>query len=235
MAANAILNLILPALLAGAAAGDSRGLDLNLPCEDSHFGTQPSCDVVVRSVHGPVAFWNGTAWARLRPNMIFSNNPTIRPGPESSVDLSAGPEIIFRLVSDRALKVTAFVVKRKAPGACDGDDSGASAPPLALQIEAGNVLRGPGEIEFGVLANGDVEVKSGEVTVRGDGKTHLLEDGGYFAASTGEALLPRNSRRGVSGGTAPRILGCSIETAAQPLLFASGLENARHGACLAGR
>jgi hypothetical protein len=226
---------MMPVFVAAAAAADFPGSEPIQSADDGDIVPTSCVIVVVRSVHGPVAYWDGKTWARLRPNLVFSNTPSIRPGPDSSVDLSAGNDIALRMVTDRALKVTAVVVKHSTSARFG--DPGAESPnsPLVVKIQAGSIARGPGEIEFTVLANADVVVSAGEVTVTGDGKPHLLEDGSCFEANTGEARRLTAPKLRDSAAASAKILSCSVVSAPQPVLFAGGLENARRGAYLAGR
>jgi hypothetical protein len=231
---NAILNLILPVLL-GAASGVASGVgESPAPAADAELPTPSTNAITVRSVCGRAFYWDGNAWARIRPNMVFNRNPLIRPDAESTVDLSADNQLALRLVTDRGLKVTAFVVRHVASQNSNADSTH-SAAPQAFQIQAGSVVRGPGEIEFAVCANGNVQVNAGEVTVTRDGKTHLVEDNAYFNAATGEVRRQVTPQQADGRGESSKILSCSIAPTPRPTLFAVGLENARRGAYLAGQ
>jgi hypothetical protein len=137
--------------------------------------------VVIRAVHGPVQYWDGSLWAALRPNLVLTNGLEFRPGADSSFDLFGGEGVCMRLTADHRQKIRAFLVR------CGKVSESGAAGALG--------------------ADGRVRVDTGEMVLTGNGKTYRLHVGEYFDATTDEvrddASLP-SARADVA--SAPRAL-----------------------------
>lgn len=201
--------------------------------------------VVIRAVHGQVQYWDGHLWAGLRPNMVLSNGVQIRPGADSYVDLFGGHCVSVRLMADHSQNVKAFLVCRgrasqATPAVPSSDDTAFAcsvqqpSAPSAPQNPAGRVLEPSGTADLAIGADGKVRVIAGELMLTGDGKTHLLRDGQYFDASTGEVRREIQARPGLTPIASRNLGSTGILSAPHTVLFDGGLENARRGACRLG-
>jgi hypothetical protein len=187
----------------------------------------------IRGVHGQVEYWNGTLWAGLRPNMVFTNGTQIRPGADSYVDLSAGRCVTVRLMADNRMNVTALMVRhgktRTAP-ATDGSVIPASGE--ALQIQAGGVMGRLRGADFAIYSDGNVQAVSGEVMVTGGGKTCHLRDGQCLDANIdGSESGSRSSLQEVSPQP---VCACLVVCVPQPERFELGMANPWRGTARLG-
>ena len=196
--------------------------------------------IVIRAVHGQMQYWNGNSWAGLRPNLVLSNGVQIRPGADSCADLFGGPCASMRLTADHNQNVKAFLVHwgrrlQAAPtaGSSAGDALSSSAPapcaPASAQIPAGEAPGSSGPAEVAIGTDGKVRVIAGELTLMGDGKTHLLRVGQCFDAITGEVHGGIRSKPALTSFMSRTAGRAEIVSAPRAVPFDGGLANARRG------